>query len=74
MEKKKYKEPRMMREIEANELMFWLETGIQPKLHSDRTNITGDVEEIKNKTDHRPNRRYKRPTTRYKKEDNNGKT
>ena len=73
MEKKKYKEPRMMREIEANELMFWLETGIQPKLHSDRTNITGDVEEIKNKTDHRPNRRYKRPTTRYKKEDNNGK-
>ena len=74
MEKKKYKEPRMMREIEANELMFWLETGIQPKLHSDRTNITGDVEEIKNKTDHRPNRRYKRPTTRYKKEDINGKT
>ena len=67
MEKKKYKEPLMMREIEANELMFWLETGIQPKLHSDRTNITGDVEEIKNKTDHRPNRRYKRPTTRYKK-------
>lgn len=74
MEKKKYKEPRMMREIEANELMFLLETGIEPKLHSDRTNITGDVEEIKNKTDHRPNRRYKRPTTRYKKEDNNGKT
>ena len=74
MEKKKYKEPRMMREIEANELMFWLETGIEPKLHSDRTNITGDVEEIKNKTDHRPNRRYKRPTTRYKKKDNNGKT
>ena len=74
MEKKKYKEPRMMREIEANELMFWLETGIEPKLHSDRTNITGDVEEIKNKTDHRPNRRYKRPKTRYKKEDNNGKT
>ena len=67
MEKKKYKEPRMMREIEANELMFWLETGIEPNLHSDRTNITGDVEEIKNKTDHRPNRRYKRPTTRYKK-------
>ena len=63
-----------MREIEANELMFLLETGIEPKLHSDRTNITGDVEEIKNKTDHRPNRRYKRPTTRYKKEDNNGKT
>jgi len=74
MEKKKYKEPRRMREIEANELMFLLETGIEPKLHSDRTNITGDVEEIKNKTDHRPNRRYKRPTTRYKKEDNNGKT
>ena len=74
MEKKKYQEPRRMREIEANELMFWLETGIEPKLHSDRTNITGDVEEIKNKTDHRPNRRYKRPTTRYKKEDNNGKT
>ena len=74
MEKKKYKEPRIMREIEANELMFWLEKGIEPKLHSDRTNITGDVEEIKNKTDHRPNRRYKRPTTRYKKEDNNGKT
>ena len=74
MEKKKYEEPRIMREIEANELMFWLETGIEPKLHSDRTNITGDVEEIKNKTDHRPNRRYKRPTTRYKKEDNNGKT
>ncbi len=74
MEKKKYKEPRIMREIEANELMFLLETGIEPKLHSDRTNITGDVEEIKNKTDHRPNRRYKRPTTRYKKEDNNGKT
>ena len=67
MEKKKYKEPRRMREIEANELMFLLETGIEPKLHSDRTNITGDVEEIKNKTDHRPNRRYKRPTTRYKK-------
>ena len=74
MEKKKYEEPRIMREIEANELMFWLETGIEPKLHSDRTNITGDVEEIKDKTDHRPNRRYKRPTTRYKKEDNNGKT
>ena len=74
MEKKKYKEPRRMREIEANELMFLPETGIEPKLHSDRTNITGDVEEIKNKTDHRPNRRYKRPTTRYKKEDNNGKT
>ena len=74
MEKKKYKEPRIMREIEANELMFLLETGIEPKLHSDRTNITGDVEEIKNKTDHRPNSRYKKPTTRYKKEDNNGKT
>lgn len=74
MEKKKYKEPRMMREIEANELMFWLETGIEPKLHSDRTNITGDVEEIKNKTGHKPNRRYKKPTTRYKKEGNNGKT
>ena len=74
MEKKKYKEPRMMREIEANELMFWLETGIEPKLHSDRTNITGDVEEIKNKTDHKPTRRYKKPTTRYKKEGNNGKT
>ena len=74
MEKKKYKEPRIMREIEANELMFWLETGIEPKLHSDRTNITGDVEEIKNKTDHKPNRRYKKPTTRYKKEGNNGKT
>ena len=67
MEKKKYKEPRRMREIEANELMFLLETGIEPKLHSDRTNITGDVEKIKNKTDHRPNRRYKKPTTRYKK-------
>ena len=74
MEKKKYKEPRIMREIEANELMFLLETGIEPKLHSDRTNITGDVEEIKNKTDHKPNRRYKKPTTRYKKEGNNGKT
>ena len=74
MEKKKYKEPRRMREIEANELMFLLETGIEPKLHSDRTNITGDVEEIKNKTDHKPNRRYKKPTTRYKKEGNNGKT
>ena len=74
MEKKKYKEPRIMREIEANELMFLLETGIEPKLHSDRTNITGDVEEIKNKTDHKPNRRYKKPTTRYKKERNNGKT
>ncbi len=74
MEKKKYKEPRMMREIEANELMFWLETGIKPKLHSDRTNITGDVEEIKNKTGQKPNRRYKKPTTRYKKEGNNGKT
>ena len=74
MEKKKYKEPRMMREIEANELMFWLETGIQPKLHSDRTNITGDVEEIKNNTDHKPNNRYKKPTTRYKNEGKNGKT
>ena len=74
MENKNNKEPGIMREMEANELMFWLETGIEPKLHSDRTNITGDVEEIKNKTDHRPNRRYKRPTTRYKKEENNGKT
>lgn len=74
MEKKKYKEPRIMREIEANELMFWLETGIEPKLHSDRTNITGDVEEIKNNTDHKPNNRYKKPTTRYKNEGKNGKT
>ena len=74
MEKKKYKEPRMMRDIEANELMFWLETGIEPKLHSDRTNITGDVEEIKNNTDHKPNNRYKKPTTRYKNEGKNGKT
>ena len=63
-----------MREIEANELMFWLETGIEPKLHSDRTNITGDVEEIKNNTDHKPNNRYKKPTTRYKNEGKNGKT
>ena len=74
MEKKKYKEPRMMREIEANELMFWLETGIEPKLHSDRRNITGDVEEIKDKKDHKPKRRYKKPTNRYKKEGNNDKT
>ena len=74
MENKNNKEPGIMREMEANELMFWLETGIEPKLHSDRTNITGDVEEIKNNTDHKPNRRYKKPTTRYKKEGNNGKT
>ena len=29
------------------------------------------LEEIKNNTDHKPNRRYKKPTTRYKKEGNN---
>ena len=74
MENKKNKEPGIMREMEANELMFWLETGIEPKLHSDRTNITGDVDEIKNDKDHKPKSRYKKPTTRYQKEGNNDKT
>ena len=74
MENKNNKEPGIMREMEANELMFWLETGIEPKLHSDRTNITGDVEEIKNDKDHKPKSRYKKPTTRYQKEGNNDKT
>ena len=74
MEKNNYKEPDKLYEIEADELMFMIRTGITPKLRSDRRNITGDVEEIKNKTGHKPNRRYKKPTTRYKKEGNNGKT
>ena len=74
MENKNYKEPGIMREIEANELMFWLETGIEPKLHSDRRNITGDVEETKNRKGHKPKSRYKKPKTRHQKEGNNGKT
>ena len=74
MENKNNKEPGIMREMEANELMFWLRTGKMPKLNSDRRNITGDVEEIKTDKDHKPNRRYKKPTTRYQKEENNGKT
>jgi len=74
MENKNNKEPGIMREMEANELMFWLETGIEPKLNSDRTNITGDLDEIKNDKDHKPKSRYKKPTTRYQKEGNNDKT
>ncbi|MDC2962797.1 hypothetical protein OAX96_01565 [Prochlorococcus sp. AH-736-K15] len=74
MENKNNKEPGIMREMEANELMFWLRTGKMPKLNSDRTNITGDVEEIKNDKDHKPKSRYKKPTTRYQKEGNNDKT
>ena len=54
MENKVNKEPGIMREMEANELMFWLRTGKMPKLNSDRRNVTGDVEETKNKKDHKP--------------------
>ena len=74
MENEKYKEPGIMREMEANELMFWLRTGKMPKLNSDRRNITGDLEKIKTDKDHKPKSRYKKPTTRYQKEENNGKT
>lgn len=74
MEKNNYKEPGKLYEIEADELMFMIRTGITPKLRSDRRNITGDVEETKNKKDHKPKSRYKKPTIRYKKEGNNGKT
>ena len=74
MEKNNYKEPDKLYEIEADELMFMIRTGITPKLRSDRRNITGDVEETKNKKDHKPKIRYKKPTIRYQKEGNNGKT
>ncbi|AQL31316.1 MULTISPECIES: hypothetical protein [unclassified Prochlorococcus] len=74
MEKNNYKEPDKLYEIEADELMFMIRTGITPKLRSDRRNITGDVEETKNKKDHKPKSRYKKPTIRYQKEGNNGKT
>tara|TARA_B100001093_G_scaffold358236_1_gene342823 strand:- start:452 stop:676 length:225 start_codon:yes stop_codon:yes gene_type:complete len=74
MKNENYKEPGKLYEIEANELMFMLRTGITPKLQSDRRNITGDVEEIKTDKDHKPVCRYKKPTTRYKKEGNNDKT
>jgi len=74
MEKNNYKEPGKLYEIEADELMFMIRTGITPKLRSDRRNITGDVEETKNKKDHKPKSRYKKPTIRYQKEGNNGKT
>tara|TARA_Y100000589_G_scaffold160287_1_gene152425 strand:+ start:195 stop:419 length:225 start_codon:yes stop_codon:yes gene_type:complete len=73
MENKNYKKPGIMREIEANELLFWLETGIEPKLHSDRKNITGDTEEIDIERDYKPKSRYKKPKTRYQREDKNGK-
>ena len=73
MEKNNYKEPDKLYEIEADELMFMIRTGITPKLRSDRRNITGDVEETKNKKDHKPKSRYKKPTIRYQKEGNNGK-
>ena len=73
MENKNYKNPGIMREIEANELLFWLETGIEPKLHSDRKNITGDTEEIDIERDYKPKSRYKKPKTRYQREDKNGK-
>ena len=73
MEKKNYKKPGIMREIEANELLYILETGIEPKLYSDRTNITGDIEEIDNESDYEPKSRYKKPKNRYKREDRNGK-
>ena len=73
MEKKNYKKPGIMREIEANELLFILETGIEPKLHSDRTNITGDIEEIDTESDYEPKSRYKKPKNRYKREERNGK-
>ena len=74
MEKNNYKEPGKLYEIEADELMFMIRTGITPKLRSDRRNITGDVEETKNKKDHKPKSRYKKPKIRYQKEGNNGKT
>ena len=73
MEKKKQKKPGIMREIEANELLFILETGIEPTLHSDRTNITGDIEEIDTESDYEPKSRYKKPKNRYKREERNGK-
>ena len=73
MEKKNYKKPGIMREIEANELLYILETGIEPKLYSDRTNITGDIEEIDNESDYEPKSRYKKPKNRYKREERNGK-
>ena len=73
MENKNYKKPGIMREIEANELLFWLETGIEPKLHSDRKNITGDTEEIDIERDYKHKSRYKKPKTRYQREDKNGK-
>ena len=69
MEKKKHKKPGIMREIEANELLFILETGIEPTLHSDRTNITGDIEEIDTESDYEPKSRYKKPKNRYKREE-----
>ena len=74
MKNENYKEPGKLYEIEADELMFMIRTGITPKLRSDRRNITGDVEETKNKKDHKPKSRYKKPTIRYQKEGNNGKT
>ena len=73
MEKKKHKKPGIMREIEANELLFILETGIEPTLHSDRTNITGDIEEIDTESDYESKSRYKKPKNRYKREERNGK-
>ena len=73
MKNENYKEAGKLYEIEANELMFMLRTGITPKLQSDRRNITGYAEEIKTDRDYKPKSRYKKPKTRYQKEDRNGK-
>ena len=54
MENKDYKKPGIMREIEANDLLFWLEIGIDRKLYFDLTNITGNIEETDIERDYKP--------------------
>ena len=73
MKNENYKEPCKLYEIEADELMFMIRTGITPKLRSDRRNITGDIEEVKTDKGYKPKSRYKKPKNRYQKEDRNGK-
>ena len=66
-------ERRPLREVDADEMMVYLQTGKMPPLRSDRTVVTGDSELPKPKSRYTPTSRYKKPTNRFKKEEKNDK-
>ena len=66
-------ERRLLREVDADEMMVYLRTGKMPPLRSDRTVVTGDSELPKPKSRYTPTSRYKKPTSRFKKEEKNDK-